>query len=192
MLSLVLASVVLPGQRYLRSQIERVFFSQRYLVEQGVQQLMRKLPTASNREALLTLLGERLFALWQMENCILYSKRATRYVPIFVRGSSAPPTFDTHGPMTRALQARAATADIERWQRTIRAALSRTEREELESLRAAAVLMIGRSDAPTAFLCLGRKHSGDVYTPTDLALLASLGERVSQELARLPVATEKR
>ena len=92
--------------------------------------------------------------------------------------------------MTGALQARAATADIERWQRTVRASLSRTEREELERLRAAAVLTIGRSDAPIAFLCLGRKNSGDVYTPTDMALLASLGERVSQELARLPMATE--
>jgi hypothetical protein len=191
MLSLILASVVLPGQRYLRPQIERVFFSQRYLVEQGVQQLMRELPMASSREALLTLLGERLFALWPMENCVIYSKNATRYVPIFVRGSSAPPTFDTHGPMTGALQARATTADIERWQRTVRASLSRTEREELERLRAAAVLTIGRSDAPTAFLCLGRKHSGDVYTPTDIALFASLGEKVSQELVRFPVATEK-
>ncbi|HWL72399.1 MAG TPA: hypothetical protein VNQ74_00830, partial [Burkholderiaceae bacterium] len=61
--SLVLAFMVLPGQRYLRPQIERVFFSQRYRVEQGVQQLMRELQAVSSREALLTLLGERLFAL---------------------------------------------------------------------------------------------------------------------------------
>jgi len=93
MLSLVLASVVLPGQRYLRPQIERMFFSQRYLVEQGMQQLMHELPTASNREALLTLIGERLFALWHIENCVIYSKSATRYVPAFVRGSSTPPSL---------------------------------------------------------------------------------------------------
>ena len=190
--SLVLAFVVLPGQRYLRPQIERVFFSQRYRVEQGVQQLMRELPTAPSREVLLTLLGDRLFALGPVENCVIYSKRATQYVPVFVRGSGTPPVFDAHGPLAGALQARAATADIERWQRTIRASLSRTEREELENLRAAAVLTIGRSDAPTAFLCLGRKHSGDVYTPTDMALLTSLGERVSQELIRLSVSAEKR
>ena len=186
-LSLFLAAVVLPGQRYLRPQIERVFFAQRYLTEQGVQQLMRELPTTPSREALLGLIGERLFALWQMENCVIYSKNATRYVPVFVRGSSTPPVLDAQGPLTGALQARAATADIERWQRTVRASLSRTEREELENLRAAAVLMIGRGDTPTAFLCLGRKTSGDVYTPTDIALLAALGKRVSQELVRFSV-----
>lgn len=37
-LSLLLATVILPGQRYLRPQIERIFFAQRYLMEQGVQQ----------------------------------------------------------------------------------------------------------------------------------------------------------
>jgi hypothetical protein len=184
LLSLALACVMLPGQRYLRPQIERVFFSQRYLVEQGIQQLMRELPAASSREALLTLIGKRLFALWSMENCVIYNKSATQYEPVFVRGSSTPPVFNVHGPLAEALQARAATADIERWQRTVRASLSRSEREALENLRAAAVLTIGRSDAPTAFLCLGRKTSGDVYTPTDIALLATLGKRVAQELVR--------
>jgi hypothetical protein len=184
MLSLALASVMIPGQRYLRPQIERVFFSQRYLVERGVQQLMRELPTAASREALLCLVGERLFALGSMENCVIYSANASLYEPVFVRGSSTPPVFAAQSPLVEALQARAATADVERWQRTVRASLSRSEREALENLQAAAVLTIGRGDAPTALLCLGRKTSGDVYTPTDLALLTLLGKKVSQELAR--------
>jgi hypothetical protein len=184
LLSLACAVVLIPGHRYLRPQIERVFFSQRYLMEEGMQQLLRELPTAASREALLRLVGERLFALGSMENCVIYSANASRYEPVFVRGSSTPPVFASQSPLVEALQARAATADVERWQRTVRASLSRSEREELENLQAAAVLTIGRSDAPTALFCLGRKTSGDVYTPTDIALLTSLGKKVSQELVR--------
>jgi len=188
-LSLFLAVVVLPSQRYLRPQIERVFFAQRYLVERGARQLIRELSTTSSREAVLTVLGERLFTLWRVENCVLYGRMDTRYVPVFVRGSSTPPIFEVQGPLARALQARAATADIERWQRTVRVSLNRSEREELENLRTAAVVAINNDEVPTAFVCLGRKHSGDVYTPTDMALLSSLGKRVAQELLRFPEDT---
>ncbi|NOT57169.1 MAG: hypothetical protein HOP18_21415, partial [Deltaproteobacteria bacterium] len=78
----------------------------------------------------------------------------------------------------------AATTNLERWQRTVRASLSRTERETLENLRAAAVVTVGRSDRPAMFWCLGRKQSGDVYTSTDRALLTVLAEKTSHELTR--------
>lgn len=183
-LSLVLAFMMMPGQRYLRPQIERIFFSQRYLVEQGIQQLPHELPAATSREALLALIGDRLFTLWPMENCVIYRKHATQYEPVFMRGSSTPIVFAVQSPVAEALQSRVGTANIERWQRTVRTSLNRTEREALENLRVAVVIAIGRSNPPTAFVCLGRKSSGDVYTPTDIALLAALADRVSHELCR--------
>ena len=41
-----------------------------------------------------------------------------------------------------------------------------------------------QDDALVAFLCLGPKRSGDVYTSTDLTLLAAVAEKVSTELRR--------
>jgi adenylate cyclase len=43
---------------------------------------------------------------------------------------------------------------------------------------------VRRDDALAAFLCLGPKQSGDVYTSTDLSLLATVAEKVSTELRR--------
>jgi hypothetical protein len=34
-----------------------------------------------------------------------------------------------------------------------------------------------------SFLCVGPKRTGDVYTPTDLTLLASVAHHVSEELS---------
>jgi adenylate cyclase len=46
------------------------------------------------------------------------------------------------------------------------------------------VVPVRQDDALAAFLCLGPKRSGDVYTSTDLSLLAAVAEKVSTELRR--------
>jgi adenylate cyclase len=58
----------------------------------------------------------------------------------------------------------------------------------LDSLGAAVLLPIGRRERLAAFLCLGEKRSGDIYTPTDLALLTALAGRAANELGRFDAA----
>jgi hypothetical protein len=182
--SLFLAAVILPGQRYLRPQIERVFFANRYAIERGVQQLVRDLPSHNTLSSLLTFAGERLFSLLRAENCVIYGRVDTRYVPVFVSGSIAPATFDAQSPLLGALQARASVVDADRWQRTVRASLSRSEQALLSGLRVAAVLPVGRAEGPVLLICLGQKRSGDIYTSTDFQLLSTVREKISQELRR--------
>ena len=43
---------------------------------------------------------------------------------------------------------------------------------------------VRRGEVLVAFLCLGPKRSGDVYTSTDLSLLTAIGETVSNLLTR--------
>jgi primosomal protein N' len=62
------------------------------------------------------------------------------------------------------------------------------DRAALDSLGAAVLLPIGRNQTLTAFVCLGQKRSGDVYTATDLALLAAVADKVSGELLRFDEA----
>src|SRR5207249_9356136 len=71
-LSFLLATLVVPGQRYLRPQIERLFFANRYRLERGVDQLLRELSVCAGPQTLLTLVGERLGALLEPESCVIY------------------------------------------------------------------------------------------------------------------------
>ena len=41
-----------------------------------------------------------------------------------------------------------------------------------------------QGDALVAFVCLGTKRSGDVYTSTDISLLAAVAETVAHQLQR--------
>jgi class 3 adenylate cyclase len=58
------------------------------------------------------------------------------------------------------------------------------ERATLETLGAAVVLPVRRGTDLVAFVCLGSKRSGDVYTSTDLALLDGVAHAVSRDLLR--------
>ena len=86
--------------------------------------------------------------------------------------------------MVATLQPQAAPIAVEHWRRTVRVYLGPADRVVLDSLRVAVVLPISWSEPPTAFVCLGHKRSGDIYTATDLALLAVAAKKVSGELLR--------
>ena len=76
----------------------------------------------------------------------------------------------------------------ERWTARRTQSLTPYERAAIETLDAAVLLPIRRGSALIAFLCLGPKRSGDIYTPTDLALLGAVAGRVSDRLASLDAA----
>jgi len=98
------------------------------------------------------------------------------------------PLIEAHSPLVATLQPRAAPIDIQHWRRTVRVYLGPDDRAVLDSLRVAVVVSVSRSEPPTAFVCLGHKRSGDIYTATDLALLAVVAKKVSGELLRLEEA----
>ncbi|MGH7786170.1 MAG: adenylate/guanylate cyclase domain-containing protein, partial [Candidatus Binatia bacterium] len=52
----------------------------------------------------------------------------------------------------------------------------------------AALLPVRRGAALAAAICLGAKRSGDIYTATDLALLAAVADKISGELLRFDTA----
>jgi class 3 adenylate cyclase len=59
------------------------------------------------------------------------------------------------------------------------------DRATLETLGVEVVLPIRRGDALVAFSCLGVKRSGDIYSPTEVALLGKVADRFAEVLARL-------
>jgi class 3 adenylate cyclase len=115
----------------------------------------------------------------------VYGRAEKSYVPIFIEGRAVPPAFDLHGPLIATLrQHHVPIALGDSSQRVKPHGLSPFDRAALETLSAAVVVPVRRKDTLLAFLCLGRKRSGDVYTPTDLALLTALANKLSAEFLR--------
>ena len=186
MLSLALAAVVVPTERRLRPQVERLFFAERFATDEGIAALLRELPDARDPTALTVLLGERLNELLRPEACVVYARdeAGRAYLPVYVEGAAVPPAFDAESTLAGVLRKRgrggalvAAGDDLDPF-----------DRAALETLGAEVVLPIHRGDLLFAFLCLGPRRSGDVYTPTDVRLLGAVAARASGELERFEQA----
>ena len=185
LLSLALAGVVVPAHRRLRPQIDRVFFKERYALDHGIAELLPTLASCTDARELTERTGEGLHRLFRPEACIVYAAVEGSYAPVFVEGRAVPPAFEGDSLLIPTLGKRRAPLSLSSaGRRPDEAALGPFDRAALETLQAEVVVPVRQDDALTAFLCLGPKRSGDVYTSTDLSLLAAVAEKVSTELRR--------
>lgn len=149
------------------------------------------LASAAGPEELLTLVGERLDALVRPQACVIYAPIGESFGPVFGRGSEwrgAPPALSADAAAIVALRTRTAALDLKQWTMARGQTLDHDERSSLEQLHAAVLLPVRRGDDLAAAICLGTKRSGDVYTATDLTLLAAVADKVSGELLRFDTA----
>jgi hypothetical protein len=184
-ISLALAVLVVPAHQRLRPQIERVFFAERYALDRGSAELLLALTACPDPRSLAKQAGEGLHRLLRPELCVVYLGAEGSYAPVFVAGRAVPPAFEAGSSLVAALLERGRPLALgTAGRRADPARLGDLDRAALETLGAEVVVPVRRRDALLAFVCLGPKGSGDVYTPTDLAHLAALGERLSAELLR--------
>jgi len=184
-LSLALAALVIPAHRRLRPQIDRVFFKERYALDHGIAELLPALSTCTNALELTERAGAALHRLLRPEACVVYAAVEQSYTPVFVEGQAVPLAFASASPLVASLVERRAPLFLsDAGRRPDDTSLGPFDRAALETLQAEVVVPVRQDDALTAFLCLGPKRSGDVYTSTDLSLLAAVAEKVSTELHR--------
>jgi class 3 adenylate cyclase len=185
LLSLALAAVLLPAHRRLRPQIERVFFKERYALDQGIAELLTTLSACDDARELTERVGRELQRLLRPEACVVYARVEESYTPVFAEGKAVPSAFATESPLIGTLRARRGPLSLSaEGRRPDGAALGPFDRAALETLGAEVVVPVRQSEGLPAFLCLGPKRSGDVYTSTDLSLLTAVAETVSRELRR--------
>jgi class 3 adenylate cyclase len=183
LLSLGLAALVVPAHRRLRPQIDRVFFRERYAFDQGIADLLPTLSACANASELTERVGAGLHRLLRPDVCVVYAASGESYVPVFVEGKAVPPAFGAESPLIGALRAHSSPLSLsDAGRRPDKAPLGPFDAAALQTLQAEVVLPVRQGDALTAFLCLGPKGSGDVYTSTDLTLLTAVAEAVSREL----------
>jgi class 3 adenylate cyclase len=184
-LSIALAAVLVPLYRVVHPRIERTLFAERRGLELGFQDLLADLRRSRGLGELVEKAVVGVDALWRPVTIAAYAKAGAAFDAILARGRAVPPVFPADGPLAAALGRREAPLAAKRWARGEDAAGDPFDRAALEALDAAAVVPVRRDGGLIAFVCLGPKRSGDIYTNSDLSLLAALGHTVSGVLERL-------
>jgi hypothetical protein len=184
-LSLALAAVVVPAQQRLRPRVERLFFRERHALGHGMADLLGELSACSDARTLTQRIGERLHALLQSETCAVYARAGDAFTPVFVSGRAVPPAFEAESALAATLLSRRKPLALgTAGRRPDEPELGPFDRAALEALSAEVVVPLRQTDSLVAFLCLGPKRSGDVYTATDLSHLAAIAEAASSQLLR--------
>jgi class 3 adenylate cyclase len=181
-----LAAVTVPAHRALRPRLDALFFPERRSLDEGIHHLLESLSAQHDPRELTALAGEQLDAQFRPESCTVYALTGPGYEPVFARGRAVPPGIEAQSPLVTTLQARTAPLAADRFSRKDRIEqLSLFDRAALDTLGAAVVVPVRQRGQLAAFLCMGPKRSGDIYTSTDLALLMAVTDKVSTQLERM-------
>jgi len=180
-LSLGVAALVVPGYRKLRPRLERRMFAERAAFEDGIADLLQEVGRAQEPTALVEHAGERLAALLAPESIAIYGRAQAAFVSLFARGRAVTPAFEATGPLIATLARSGRPLTEERWARA--SAPDAFEHAALATVDAAVLAPIFTGGELAAFVCLGPKRSGDIYTAGECALLGAVAERIGAALA---------
>jgi class 3 adenylate cyclase len=180
--ALVLAAVAgvgVPARRWLSPALQRVFFRERDATLHALGRLRDQLDREET-DKLLVRLGERLTEIFEPEGCVVYARAEEAFGPEFIAGLQAPPAFDANGSLVTLLEEQEGPIDAARWRRWRRGGLIEGEPgAALDAIDPALIVPVRGGEELAAFVCLGPRHSGELYAASERALLAALAERVS-------------
>jgi class 3 adenylate cyclase len=178
-----IAAIGVPVRGWLSPYIQATFFRRRTAVERGLQKLRDDLGGTHEPGRLLEQLGEGLTRLLEPEGCVIYARAGDRFTPVFAQGAVTPPAFEANGPLVGLLEDHAEAVDATRWRRWIQRGLLREQSAEaIGALDPALILPIQVEEQLAAFVTLGPQHSGDIYTPSEIAWLTAATERAAGQL----------
>ena len=188
-LSMALAALLVPAYQWIHPRVERRLFPERDAVGAGFARLLDELSACRDAGELTRIADEGIDALLRPESIVTYAREGEAYTPVFARGRALPPAFDATTPLISALRTRSGPLAADRFVRQAENPLSPFDRAALDTLEVAVISPTHRRGDLIAFQCLGPKRSGDVYTATDLALLAAVSSKVADLVARFDDAT---
>ena len=179
--ALLLSLVFVLGHSMLRPRIHRWFFPERDALNQGLDALLRELDGSESPENAARTVGERLRELLRPARCFVFLRGAGGFEPVFSSGGWAPPA-PLDGPLVALLRRHRGPVVQRPRFGPIPEREDAFEQAALGSLRAEVIVPVHVHADLVAFLALGAKGSGDIYTPRDLALLSALAERLTGEI----------
>ena len=181
------------GGRALRPTVEGWLFQERQALDQGVRQLRAEVRGFDAPGPLLERIGDELSRLLGLEDAAIYARMGEHFLPVFGLGAGVAPSFEGEGRLAALLDDADRAVSTSRWRRWQSSGLLEGfESAGLDGLDPQLLLPIRRDKRIAAFVALGEKASGDVYTPVDVALLEGLAEAVSLQLDRFDAAALER
>jgi hypothetical protein len=176
----LLAAILIPFQRTWRPYVDRIFFAEGHLLERSVEELLAEIARTSDAASAMQPCGAGIDRVFRPEFCTLYEATQEAFEPTYVSGSRNFPAIAADSDAIRALETRVAPIRLDS-----RGTAQSAGHQAGPSVAGAAVIVPLRPrGAPTAFLAIGPKRSGDVYTSTDLSLLSALAHAVSARPGR--------
>lgn len=161
--------------RYLRPELDRRMFAERHARMLALERLRDEVGACAGPEEVWRLTSEGVDALLEPESLVVYAREGKSFTPRFSRGVTSASPHDADSLLVRALERRGRPIASDSGE------LDAFDRAALETLGVALVVPIG-TEGVTAFACLGRKRSGDIYTSEERAHLAALAARCGELL----------
>ena len=189
MLALTLAGLALVGLRLVDGVLQTRLYPERRALEAEAGRLRNDLATCEKPGDVLLVLGARLRSLLQLETVALYVRADSTFAPVFAHGSRGSPVLEGDGPLAHHLQNAGTPVDPGSLDRST---LLEPDWAALASMGVELVVPITLNDELAAFICLGGKGSGDIFTPSDVALLMGLADKAADELRRFERAEVER
>ena len=171
LLSAGLAALLLPLNRLIRPPIERFLFPERFALKQSVDELVRELNSYYDADGMLNFMGRKLYALIRPYHCLAFRRVGHSFEPVISCGRTFPSPIDDKNPLIAVLSTRS-TPLFGLGDENM--GIDRFEQAALSSLETKVLLPIRNREQLVAFVAVGAKRSGDVYTTTDLALLSAI------------------
>ncbi len=179
-MTIVLAGVVIFAERRLRPYVERLFFKERFALEQVMRELPERFAAVRRADEMWSLMGDTLTTNLRPASCVIFLSTGEAFVPVYASGDAVAGALPARTPLVAWIDALAGATKVD----------GRTTgpgaegRALLAGLGAQVVIPIHRGRALEAFLLLGEKRSGDIFTATDLTLLTSLAKTASSHMLR--------
>jgi class 3 adenylate cyclase len=189
MLALSLAGIALVGLRQVDALLQTRLYPERRALEDAAGRLRQDLSSCEKPADILTALGVRLRSLLSLETVAIYARTDVAFAPVFARGPGISPAFDPNGPLATLLEAYREPLDPGQIKG---GTLERADWAALASMGVELVVPITLRGELGGFLCLGGKGSGDIFTPSDIALLLGLADKAADELLRFEQAEVER
>jgi len=189
-LAVFLAALVVPVNRRLRPRLDQIFFPEQQALESGVDALLREIEQTRDEAGLVDAMARGLHALFRAERAFGYGPEAGGFATDVALGAGAAPParLAADHPLVALLAERGTplvlSPDAAGGARTAPAVLGGP------FLATPLLLPVRRGKELAAFVALGPKRSGDVYTASDLALLSAVCEAGARQLERLHAADE--
>ncbi len=188
----VLVLMLYPMHGRLRDEIERLLFADRRSLADATTQLVLDLSRCNDPDELTRRAGEELTALLRPESCVLYVRQQDLFNPTFLSGEAVAPRFPSGSPLVTVLEQQPGPLVLEHHQEDADSRLGAFQRAVVETLGAPLVLPMRQGGELMAFLCVGHKDSGDVYTQAEVALVGLIADKVASELFRFEQAERLR